>query len=158
MRSLFTAACLLSLAGFAAAHDGPEREGPPKDGKMGDGKYAACKADAEKLCKDVEPGGGRIMACLKAHESELSEGCRIKKGGQKGEAGEKHPGFAACEADKSKFCAEVKPGEGRIVECMRAHKEELSSACREMMEKKGPGKKEEGEKRPPRKGKDAGGE
>ena len=26
--------------------------------------YEACKADAEKLCKDVKQGGGRVQACL----------------------------------------------------------------------------------------------
>ncbi len=25
---------------------------------------AACKAEADKLCKDVKPGGGRVQACL----------------------------------------------------------------------------------------------
>jgi malate/lactate dehydrogenase len=36
----------------------------------------ACKDDAQKFCKDVKPGGGRIIRCLKEHESELSAGCQ----------------------------------------------------------------------------------
>jgi hypothetical protein len=35
----------------------------------------ACRADYDRLCKDVIPGGGRIMACLWAHAGELSPGC-----------------------------------------------------------------------------------
>jgi hypothetical protein len=35
----------------------------------------ACGPDAQKLCKGVQPGEGRIVACLKQHQSELSEGC-----------------------------------------------------------------------------------
>jgi len=36
----------------------------------------ACKGDAETLCKDVEPGKGRILSCLKQHESNLSAACK----------------------------------------------------------------------------------
>jgi len=40
-----------------------------------------CKADAERLCPGVEPGGGKIVACLKEHKEEVSIGCAkaIKK-------------------------------------------------------------------------------
>jgi hypothetical protein len=38
----------------------------------------ACKDDAAKVCKGVEPGQGRILRCLKQHESELSPACKAK--------------------------------------------------------------------------------
>lgn len=38
----------------------------------------ACKADSEKNCKDVKPGGGRILRCLKQHEDTLSSECKEK--------------------------------------------------------------------------------
>jgi hypothetical protein len=34
-----------------------------------------CKADMDKFCKDVEPGGGRKLKCLDQHKSELSKEC-----------------------------------------------------------------------------------
>ena len=34
-----------------------------------------CRADAEKFCKGIAPGGGRILACLKAREAELQPAC-----------------------------------------------------------------------------------
>jgi hypothetical protein len=40
----------------------------------------ACKDDAKKLCKDAKPGGGRIMQCLKQHESDLSPECKEEMG------------------------------------------------------------------------------
>jgi hypothetical protein len=36
----------------------------------------ACKADIQTLCGDVEHGGGRKMACMKAHEDQLSAPCK----------------------------------------------------------------------------------
>lgn len=34
-----------------------------------------CKSDIERLCPNVEPGGGRIKACLKAQQNEMTVGC-----------------------------------------------------------------------------------
>ncbi len=35
----------------------------------------ACRADYDRICGNVQPGGGRILACLHLHSSELSPGC-----------------------------------------------------------------------------------
>jgi hypothetical protein len=37
---------------------------------------AACAVDAQKLCGGVQPGGGRIIACLKEHKDWLSDQCK----------------------------------------------------------------------------------
>jgi hypothetical protein len=50
----------LSAAGVAA--DAPGRQ--------------ACQADAHKHCAGERPGGGRVLGCLKQHESELSAACQ----------------------------------------------------------------------------------
>ncbi|HXX81072.1 MAG TPA: cysteine rich repeat-containing protein [Thermodesulfovibrionales bacterium] len=39
-------------------------------------KLQSCKDDAQKFCKGIQPGGGRIMECLKSHQSELSPACQ----------------------------------------------------------------------------------
>jgi len=35
----------------------------------------ACESDSEKYCNGVPPGDGRILSCLKNHESDLDKSC-----------------------------------------------------------------------------------
>jgi len=41
---------------------------------------AACADDARKLCEGVQPGGGRIVTCLKEHKDSLSDRCKQAAG------------------------------------------------------------------------------
>jgi hypothetical protein len=36
----------------------------------------ACRDDARSFCRDVQPGGGRIIICLKQNYSAISPDCR----------------------------------------------------------------------------------
>lgn len=36
---------------------------------------SACEADADKHCLDVQPGEGRLLTCIKANESQVSQQC-----------------------------------------------------------------------------------
>jgi hypothetical protein len=40
----------------------------------------ACADDAQKLCAGVQPGGGRVLACLKEHKDQLSDRCKQAAG------------------------------------------------------------------------------
>lgn len=40
------------------------------------GFRAVCKDEIDKLCRGTEPGGGRLMECLKKHEGDLSADCK----------------------------------------------------------------------------------
>ncbi len=40
-----------------------------------------------------------------------------------------------CAADRKKFCADVKPGGGAIIKCMKEHEAQLSTECKAMGEK-----------------------
>ena len=38
----------------------------------------ACKSDADKYCKSIPPGAGRILSCLKGREADLTADCRAQ--------------------------------------------------------------------------------
>jgi hypothetical protein len=40
-----------------------------------DYSITACEADADAHCRDVQPGEGRIVSCLKANASKVSNAC-----------------------------------------------------------------------------------
>ena len=46
-----------------------------------------CKEDVARLCPGVQMGGGRIIACLKAHKMEVSVGCAKAIQAMKGKMG-----------------------------------------------------------------------
>jgi len=37
--------------------------------------HGACRDDIDRLCAGVQPGGGRILACLRDHTADVSPGC-----------------------------------------------------------------------------------
>src|ERR1700676_3313574 len=52
---------------------------------------AGCAADAQKLCAGVQPGGGRILACLKEHKDALSDQCKQAAGQAAASSGNSAP-------------------------------------------------------------------
>ena len=97
-----------------------------------------CKTDIKRLCGDVKPGKGRIQECLKAHENEISPECKqwvATKGEEiKSKLEEVQK---ACSGDVEKLCKGVKPGQGRILQCLKAHKDEVSPECKQWVATKG---------------------
>jgi hypothetical protein len=67
---------LAMTASVAMAEDPPATQPTPAQQKAMQEVRAACQADAQKLCASVQPGGGRIVACLKEHKEQVSDGCK----------------------------------------------------------------------------------
>ncbi len=89
-----------------------------------------CTDDVAKFCKDVRPGGGSVAKCLQEHENDLSPACKeqISKTKQKIQEFKE-----ACRADVTKFCKDVRPGRGRILQCLKQNEAELSPGCKAVM-------------------------
>lgn len=111
---------VLSLgAGPAAAQDVPDDP---------------CLGDVQRLCPDVTPGSGRVVACLRRNEERLSNDCRAKVDSDQARAVELVQQFSRdCRPDVGQFCAKVEPGEGRVLDCLDGHLPELTATCQAQM-------------------------
>lgn len=83
---------------------------------QGAGVGQPCHADAGKLCPGVQPGGGRVLACLKQHEGELSGDCRAAL-----------PRLSQCAALVQQRCGQG--GARDMRSCLKAHRDELGAVC-----------------------------
>lgn len=93
-----------------------------------------CAGDIATFCKDVQPGGGRILQCLQANQTSLSPACQVRIArAEKRMAMRKN---RPCAGDAAKFCSDVAPGGGRIINCLKQHESELSSACLQRLSSK----------------------
>ncbi len=67
---------LLSVTISSVSFAGAQAGGQPSLSAIRD----ACAGDAQKLCAGVQPGGGRMVACLKEHKDSLSDRCKQAAG------------------------------------------------------------------------------
>jgi hypothetical protein len=59
-------------------------------------------------------------------------------GSGKGREGKgNHPVKKACAEDIKKLCPDVKAGEGRILQCLKQHRQDVSQGCADLMQQRG---------------------
>jgi Cysteine rich repeat len=96
-----------------------------------------CKKELETYCKEVTPGEGRLLACLYAYEDKLSARCEYALYDA---AAQLERAVAAltyvaneCRDDLKAYCSSVKPGEGRLMNCINKHEGKISGRCKQAM-------------------------
>jgi hypothetical protein len=94
--TLLLVVCAGTSAQFAQAQDQPSLAAI----------RAACAEDAQKLCPGVQPGGGRIVACLKEHKDSLSDRCKQAAGLAANASGSSAPGAPAATSGSSAATAD----------------------------------------------------
>ena len=94
-----------------------------------------CKKELDTYCKDVTPGEGRVLACLYAYEDKLSGRCQYALYDA---AAQLERVVAAltyvqneCKDDLKNYCSSIKPGEGRLIQCLDKNGEKVSSRCKQ---------------------------
>jgi len=96
-----------------------------------------CKKEIETYCQKVTPGKGRILACLYAYEDKLSNRCEyaLYDASVQLESAVNALNYVAteCRADMQSYCSAVKPGEGRLMNCLEKNKAKISKKCKQAM-------------------------
>ena len=94
-----------------------------------------CAAEIENFCSQVSQGEGRLLACFYAHEDKLSGQCQyaLYNAAAELEHAVSALNYVAgqCEADIVKLCATVQAGESRILDCLKAQEESVSTQCKQ---------------------------
>lgn len=104
-----------------------------------------CKNDVSKLCKDVLPGKGNILKCLKEHENVLSAPCKEHSIDVSKRAEKATIFHEACGGDAAKICRDSRFRRLGVVKCLEQNSDKLSDSCKELMQKEH--KDKEGEKK-----------
>lgn len=94
-----------------------------------------CKQEIETYCKGVKPGEGRVLACLYAYQDKLSNRCEYALYDA---AAQLERAVAAltylvneCKDDLKAYCSDVKPGEGRLINCIDKNMGKVSNRCKQ---------------------------
>jgi len=92
-----------------------------------------CKAEIQTYCKGVTPGEGRVLACLYAYQDKLSPRCEyaLYDASVQLERVVNALTYVAneCRGDLQAYCSNVKPGEGRLLDCLEKNKAKVSARC-----------------------------
>ena len=94
-----------------------------------------CKAELEKYCSSVTPGEGRVLACLYAYGDKLSGRCEYALYDAAAQLERVVAALAylanECRDDLKAYCSDVKPGEGRLIQCIDKNMGKVSSRCKQ---------------------------
>ena len=100
-----------------------------------------CEAEITTYCKEVTPGEGRVLACLYAHEEKLSGRCEFALYDAMAQLERALTALTyvanECRNDLQLYCGEIKPGEGRLFQCMDKNDSILSKRCKQAMKDTG---------------------
>uniref|UniRef100_A0A061SDF6 Golgi apparatus protein 1 n=1 Tax=Tetraselmis sp. GSL018 TaxID=582737 RepID=A0A061SDF6_9CHLO len=102
----------------------------------------ACRQDVDAYCDMVEPGEGRVHACLRENRDKISAACaseELKLEKIESESTDLQPKLSKlCSEERTVFCKDVSPGKGRIFKCLQENmaKPDFSTSCRNEVEKR----------------------
>ena len=92
-----------------------------------------CQTELTTYCKDVTPGEGRILACLYAFGDKVSPRCEYALYDSMAQLNRTLTNLSyaitECSDDLDAYCADVKVGEGRLLDCLNNNEGKVSSRC-----------------------------
>jgi len=102
----------------------------PSGGQM---QEMPCTEEIRAYCAGVQPGGGRILQCLKANESKLSPACMQRMHDfQDAVSGP----MGACRDDWVAYCYHPRASTERqaMIQCLQANQVKVSAGCQKALQ------------------------
>jgi hypothetical protein len=100
-----------------------------------------CDKELTTWCKDVTAGEGRGLACLYAYSDKLSAKCEyaLYDAAMQLERVINTLGYVVneCRDDLTKFCSDIKPGEGRLLQCIEKNDAKVTTRCKQALKESG---------------------
>ena len=101
----------------------------------------ACRAEVAEYCKNITPGQGRVIACLYAHQGNISATCEYvlfdAAADLQNIMGDMHEVGKACKADIEHLCSGVEVGQGRMLQCLKKKQMALAAPCADAIARAG---------------------
>jgi cysteine rich repeat protein len=90
----------------------------------------ACATDFQRFCRDVPPGGGRILRCLSRHADLVSQPCfqALTVWGLTAANA-----YRMCLPDVERLCATLPPRSTQALSCLADNADKLSKACHDSL-------------------------
>jgi len=96
-----------------------------------------CQQELTTYCKDVTPGDGRVIACLYAFQDKLTPRCEYALYDSVSQLDKTLSTLAyaisECRDDLKSNCSDVKPGEGRLLDCLSKNEAKVSARCNDAL-------------------------
>lgn len=92
---------------------------------------SGCEQETNTLCRDVEPGEGRLTSCIIRNKTGFSSTCTpevltfIES---------RRQFTQACKAERKKLCPSITTGKGQLYSCLKLNEHKLSTNCRQKVE------------------------
>lgn len=106
-----------------------------------EGMKKACHKELTSFCKGVQPGEGRVLACLYAFQDRVSGKCTyaVYEAAAQLDQAAVALKFAAteCKDDLLKYCGNVEAGNGRVKACLDKNEKSLSEKCKDALKQTG---------------------
>lgn len=139
IRIVSTFILAMMLMSSAAQAGGEEQDGEGLVEKLRKGKITltadvkGCDADIEQYCPGLPRNSQKAFMCMMAYEDKLSESCKlgIAEAAMSIKMSKAAIDYSVrvCEEDADKYCLDVEPGEGRLINCIKEHEAEVSEPC-----------------------------
>jgi len=121
--------------GTVRSNEGNPSMPPVIDARSAQVVRLKCEAEIEQLCPDTGDGTGRAR-CFERKSAQLTVPCREQFHERFVKWKEDRSRMlSACQDDVKRLCVGIRPGDGRVVQCLQEHSQDVSERCYQTLPK-----------------------